>query len=101
MVNSVASRTRLHPDAVATGKSYYSSYIFFWGGLFAISWATSVTHGGSQARAPIGAVAASLHQSHSSTGSELRLRPTAQLTAMPDPLPTEQGQGSNPQPHGS
>ena len=32
-----------------------------------------------------------------------RLQPTPQLTAMatPDSQPTEQGQGSNPQPHGS
>ena len=27
--------------------------------------------------------------------------PTPQLMAMPEPQPTEQGQGSNPQPHGS
>ena len=33
--------------------------------------------------------------------SEPRLGPTPQLTAMPDPYPTEQGQGSNPQSHGS
>ena len=26
---------------------------------------------------------------------------TPQLAAMPDPYPTEQGQGSNPHPHGS
>ena len=49
----------------------------------------------------IGAVAASLHHSHSNVGSELRLRPTSQLTATLDPQPTEQGQGSNLQPHGS
>jgi len=34
-------------------------------------------------------------------GSELRLQPTPQLMATPDPQPTEQGQGLNPQPHGS
>ena len=34
---------------------------------------------------PIGAVAASLHPSHSHTRSEPRLRPTPQLMAMPDP----------------
>ena len=33
------------------------------------------------------------------TGSELRLWPTSQLTAMKDPHPTEQGQGSNLHPH--
>ena len=44
-----------------------------------------MAYGGSQARGLIGAVAASLHQSHSNAASELRLRPTPQLTAMPDP----------------
>ena len=65
-----------------------------------ISWATPMAYGGSQARGPIGAVATGLHQSHSNTGSKLHLQPTPQLIAMPDPQPTEQGQGSNPQPHG-
>ena len=41
--------------------------------------------GGSRARGRIGAVAADLHHSHSNTGSELRLRPTPQLMATPDP----------------
>ena len=44
---------------------------------------------GSQARGPIGAVATGLQQSHSNAGSKLHLRPTAQLTAMPDPSPTD------------
>jgi len=38
--------------------------------------------GGSQARGPIGATAASPH--HSNIRSELHLRPTSQLTATPD-----------------
>ena len=46
--------------------------------------AAPVAYGGSQARSLIGAVAASLCQSHSNVGSELRLRPTPQLTAMLD-----------------
>ena len=58
-------------------------------------------YGGSQARGRIGAAAASLHQSHSNARSELRLRPPPQLTATPDPEPTEPGQESNSQPHGS
>ena len=33
--------------------------------------------------------------------SEPHLQPTPQLMATPDPLTNEQGQGSNPQPHGS
>ena len=68
--------------------------------LFAFSWATSSAYGGSQARGPIRAAAASLCQSHSNTGSEPRLPPTPRLTA----TPTEQGQGwqgLHPQPHGS
>ena len=69
--------------------------------FFAISWAAPTAYGGSQARGQIGAVATSLHQSHSNVGSEPHLQPTPQLTAMPHPKPTEQGQGWNPQPHGS
>ena len=53
--------------------------------LFAISWATPAAYGGSRARGRIGAAAASLRQSHSNAGSEPRLRPTPQLTAMPEP----------------
>ena len=52
--------------------------------LFVFSWAASVAYGGSQARGPIGAVAAGLRQSHSNSRSELRLQPTPQLTATPD-----------------
>jgi len=51
---------------------------------FAISWAAPAAYRGSQARGLIGAVAASLRQSHSNAGSEPHLRPTPQLTAMPD-----------------
>ena len=58
-----------------------SFYLFV---FLAISWAAPVAYGGSQARGRIGAVATSLHHSHSNAGSELRLRPTPQLTAMPD-----------------
>ena len=57
--------------------------VFF--GLLAISWAAPTAYGGSQARGLIGAVAASLCQSQSNVGSEPRLAPTPQLTAMPDP----------------
>jgi len=48
----------------------------------------------------IRATAAGLHHSHSNVGSELRLRPTPQLTAMPGPWPIEWGQGWNLYPHG-
>ena len=63
--------------------------------------AAPMAYGDSQARGRIGAVATGLHQSHSNAGSEPRLQPTPQLTATPDPQPTEQGQGLNPQLNGS
>jgi len=52
--------------------------------VVAISWAALAAYGGSQARGLIGAVAASLHQSHSNAGPEPRLQPTPQLMATPD-----------------
>ena len=42
-------------------------------------------YGVSQARGQIGALAASLHHSHSNAGSEWCLQPIPQLEAMPDP----------------
>ena len=71
-------------------------YIYFFFCLFAIFWAAPAAHGGSQARGRIAAIANGLRQSHSSTGSEPRLRPTSQLTATPDRQPTEQDQALNP-----
>ena len=62
----------------------FFSFFFFFFCLFAISWDSPVAYGGSQARGLIRAVAASLHQSHSSTESEQSLQPTPQLMAMPD-----------------
>ena len=53
--------------------------------LFFLFRVTLMAYGCSQARGPIGAVAADLHHSHSNARSELRLQPTPQLTAMPDP----------------
>jgi len=64
------------------GKSRLFIYLFC---LFATSWAAPVAYGGSQARGPIGAVAASLRQSHSNAESEPHLQATLQLTATPDP----------------
>ena len=61
---------------------YFYFYLFFVFLLFL--WAAPAAHGGSQARGQIGAVATSLHQSHSNVGSEPRLQPTPQLTATPD-----------------
>ena len=59
--------------------------VFFFFCLFAISWVAPSAYGGSLARGQIGAVATSLHQSHSNVGSEPSLQPTPQLTATPDP----------------
>ena len=52
---------------------------------FCLFRATTAAYGGSQARGLMGAVAAGLHHSHSNARSEPHLRPTLQLTAMPDP----------------
>ena len=65
-------------------------FIYF---VFCLFRAAPAAYGGSQAKGPIGAVAAGLHHSHSHIRSEPRLRPTPQLTATPDPQPTERGQG--------
>ena len=63
---------------------YAESYLFYFLIFFAIFWAATTAYGGSQARGRIGAVATSLHQSHSNAGSEPRLQPTPQLMATPD-----------------
>ena len=65
-------------------KKFYHFFFFFFFCLFAISWAAPTAYGDSQARGLIGAVATSLHQSHSNAGSEPHLQPPAQLTAMLD-----------------
>ena len=60
--------------------------VLIWGGcLFVFSRATPSAYGNSQPTDPIGAVDAGLHQKHSNSGSEPRLGPTPQLTAMLDP----------------
>ena len=60
-------------------------YSFFLGGGIFFFRAASATYGDSQARGRTGAGAASLRHSHSNARSELCLRPTPQLMAMPDP----------------
>ena len=47
--------------------------------------AAPAAYGSSQARGQIGATAAGLHHSHGNMGSEPRLQPTPQLSAMLDP----------------
>ena len=63
-------------------EKYFFLFLAF---VFCLFRASFVAHGVSQAGGHIGAVAVSLHQSHSNAGSEPRLQPTPQLTAMPDP----------------
>ena len=67
---------------------YFFSFFFFFFlvfCLFAFSRAAPTAYGCSQARGPIGDAATGLCQSHSNVGSELRLQPTPQLSATPDP----------------
>ena len=71
------------------------------GTLFIYVRATPAAYGSSQIRGRNWSHSWSLHHSRSNTGSEPCLQPTPQLTATLDPQPTEQGQGSNPQLHGS
>ena len=61
---------------------YLVIYLFI---VLLFLWAAPAAYGGSQARGLIGAVAASLGQSHSNTGSAPHLRHTPQLTAMLGP----------------
>ena len=60
-------------------------YLFIFFFFFFLLRAVPEAYGGSQARGPIGATAASLHHSHGNAGSELCLQPTPQLMEMPDP----------------
>ena len=53
--------------------------------LFIFFRATPVAYGGSQARCLIGATAAGLCHSYRNARSKLRLQPTPQLMATPDP----------------
>ena len=76
-------------------KVFLFSFFFFF--FFCYYRTAPVAYGGSQATGRIGAIAASLHHSHSNLASKLRLQPIPQL--MPDPQPTERGQGSSPHPH--
>ena len=89
---------RMERDMVITseGTRIDSLFLFFFLVLFFFLRAAPVAYGGFQARGRMGATAASLHHSHSDSGSEPHLRPTPQLVA----TPTEQGQGSNLCPHG-
>ena len=69
---------------------FFNFYLYIY--FFIAFRAIPVAFGSSQAMGRIRAVAG-LRHSHSNAGSEPRLQPTRQLTVMPDPPPTEQGQG--------
>ena len=64
------------------GDSSPLSFLLF---FFCLSRAAPAAYGRSQARGPIGAVAAGLHHSHSSARSEPHVQPTMQLMATLDP----------------
>ena len=68
---------------------------WFFSFLFLLFRATPEAYGNSQPRSQIRAAATNLHNSHSNTGSKPQMQPIPQLIAMPDPLPTELGQGLN------
>ena len=63
----------------------YSTSVHALSSCFLLFTAAPMAYGGSQAGGRIGAIATSLHHNHSKAGSEPRLQPTPQLTAMPDP----------------
>ena len=65
----------------------YTRFFFFFFFFFLLFRAASAACGGSQARGLIRATAP--RHSHSNARSKPRLRPPPQLTAMPDPYPTE------------
>ena len=83
--------TRELPAFILLSHLFLRIVRVFWGVflflfcLFAFSRAAPAACGSSRARGRMGAVAASLHQSHSNAGSVPHLGPTPQLTATPDP----------------
>ena len=83
---------RLLSHCTTAGTLRVFSIFFFFYLLFR---AAHTAYGGSQPRSWFGATAAGLCHSRSNTGSKPHLQPTPQLTAMPDPQPTERGQRLN------
>ena len=75
--NSLGVCTALRPVSTRAFISFSFSFLLFR--------ATPAVYRDSQARGPVGDIAASLHHSHSSVGLETCLRSTPQLTATPDP----------------
>ena len=89
--------SRFYPPGTTFINMQMNIILFIY--LFLVFRATPVTYGSSLARGQVGAIPAGLHHSHTNEGSKPHVRPTPQLTAMPDTQPTEQGQGSNLRPH--
>ena len=78
----------LRLEFFTVGKNPYdmkSTFIVILFVCFLLLKTAPAVYGGSQARGLIGAIAASLHHSHSNVGSEPHLRPTPQLMTMLDP----------------
>ena len=79
--------------ATITGQMYIYSvvrtkilfFLIIEANFFFLFRAVPEAYGSSKARGQIGAAAPALHHSHRNTGSELRLQPIPQLTAMLDP----------------
>ena len=72
-----------HFHRTSEPEVYLFIYLFIY--FFVFSRAAPTACGDSQARGLIRAVTTGLCQSHSNVGSELRLQPTPQLMATPDP----------------
>ena len=88
-------------EAATLLQSLVCVFIYLFIFIFCLFRATLTACGSFQARGWLRATAAGLHHSHSNARSKPPLWPTLKVTAMPDPYPTERGQGSNPNPHGS
>ena len=87
-----------HPPKMTLNQGSFFFFFFF---FFLLFRAAPAAYGGSQAKGLIGATAASLRHSHSNAGSEQCLPTyTTAFKAVLALQPTEQGQGSNPQPRG-
>ena len=84
-------------------QQFVVSQFFFFLFLFCFALffrATPVAYGSSKARGLIELQLSAYNTAATMQDPSHSLRPTPQLTAMPDPWTTERGQGSNPHPHG-
>ena len=77
------------PHKAMAGGASITNTLFFFLSLPYLLRAAPAAYGRSQARGRIRAAAAGHSHSHSNVGSEPRLQPTPQVTAMPDSQPTK------------